>query len=318
MGKYVLRRLELLVPTVFGISVLVFALMRFLPGDVVQLMIDKEVLRNTSPEARATLYRMFGLDAPLHIQYLRWLGGALRGDFGVSLRTSTPVTEQLLQRAGITGELALLAVCFSTCVAVPLGVLAAVRRNGAIELVTHLVGLVGLSVPNFWLATILLLVSSLYLKWQPQLIWVSPFEHPLANLKQMALPVIALSVGLMAVVMRMTRSSMLEVLGQDYIRTARAKGQRERVVVTRHAFKNAVIPVLTVIGLQLGGLLGGTVIIEQIFGLPGIGWLILNAIYQRDYPVVQGGVFFTALIFVLVNLFVDLLYAYVDPRIRYK
>ena len=316
MGKYLLRRLALLVPTVFGISVLVFGLMRFLPGDVVSGMIGTEIV--LPPEQRATLRRMFGLDVPVHLQYLRWLGGVVRGDFGVSLRTSTPVTKLLLQRIGITAELALLSICFSALLAIPLGVLAAVRRNGALDFLTHILGLVGLSFPNFWLATMLLLVATLYLKWHPELIWVSPFEQPLANLQQMLLPVLSLSVALMAVVMRMTRSSMLEVLGQDYIRTARAKGQRERIVVARHAFKNAVIPVMTVIGLQIGGLLGGAVVIEQIFGLPGIGWLILNAIYQRDYPVVQGGVFFVAIVFVLVNLVVDLLYAYVDPRIRYR
>jgi peptide/nickel transport system permease protein len=316
MGKYVLRRLALLLPTIFGISVLVFALMRFLPGDVVSGMIGTEII--LPPEQRATLYRMFGLDAPIHIQYLRWLGGVARGDFGVSLRTSTPVTTLLLQRLGITAELALLSVCFSALLAIPLGVLAAVRRNGPLDFLTHIVGLVGLSFPSFWLATMLLLIATLRFRWQPQLIWVSPWRDPLANLQQMALPVLSLSVALMAVVMRMTRSSMLEVLGQDYVRTARAKGQRERIVVTRHAFKNAIIPVLTVIGLQIGGLLGGAVVIEQIFGLPGIGWLILNAIYQRDYPVVQGGVLFVALVFVLVNLVVDVLYAYVDPRIRYS
>ncbi|MGH2405946.1 MAG: ABC transporter permease, partial [bacterium] len=185
------------------------------------------------------------------------------------------------------------------------------------DLVAHISGLIGLSVPNFWLATMLLLVSSLYLGWQPSLIWISPFKDLLGNLHQMLLPVLSLSAVLMAVVMRMMRSSMLEVLSQDYIRTARSKGLRERIVLARHAFKNAAIPVITVQGIQVGYLLGGAVVIEQIFGMPGIGWMILNGIYQRDYPVVQGGVLFVAVAFVLVNLLVDLVYAYLDPRIRY-
>jgi peptide/nickel transport system permease protein len=317
MGRYIARRLALLVPTVVGISILVFALMRFLPGDVIDTMVGPELIKNFSPEQRATLLRMFGLDQPGYVQYARWLGGVARGNLGVSLRTSLPVTTLLGQSLPITAELALLAVCLSTLVAVPLGVLAAVRHNGALDLLAHLLGLIGLSFPNFWLATLLLLVTSLSLHWQPSPEWVSPFTDPLTNLQQMLLPALSLSLALMAVVMRMTRSSMLEVLGQDYIRTARAKGVRERTVVLRHALKNAAIPVLTIIGLQIGGLLGGTVIIEQIFGIPGIGWLILNAIYQRDYPVVQGGVFFVAVVFVVINLLVDLTYAWVDPRIRY-
>jgi peptide/nickel transport system permease protein len=316
MGNYVLRRLAQVVPTVIGISILVFGLMRFLPGDIVTLMINPE---NPMPEEqRETLRRMFGLNEPIYVQYLRWAGGIVQGDLGVSLRMSTPVTTLLWQRLGVTVELAILSVAFSSLIAVSLGVLAAIRPNGIPALCAQILGLVGLSFPSFWIATMLLLVSSLYFDWQPDLIWVSPFEDPIANLQQMALPVLSLSLALIAVVMRMTRSSMLDTLSQDYVRTARAKGQRERVVIWRHAFKNALIPVITVIGLQIGGLLGGAVVIEQIFGLPGIGWLILNAIGQRDYPVVQGGVLFVALGFVLINLLVDLLYSYVNPRIRYS
>jgi peptide/nickel transport system permease protein len=316
MGNYVLRRLVQVVPTILGISILVFGLMRFLPGDIVTLMINPD---NPMPaDQRETLRRMFGLNEPIYVQYLRWVGGVARGDFGVSLRMSTPVTTLIIQRLGVTVELAVLAVTFSALIAVPLGVLAAVRPNGILALVAQVLGLVGLSFPSFWIATMLLLVSSLYFDWQPELIWVSPFVDPIANLQQMFLPVLSLSMALIAVVMRMTRSSMLDTLSQDYIRTARAKGNRERIVVWRHAFKNALIPVMTVIGMQIGGLLGGAVVIEQIFGLPGIGWLILNAIYQRDYPVVQGGVLFVALAFVLINLLVDLLYSYVNPRIRYS
>ena len=290
--------------------------MRFLPGDVVQVMLGTEA--QLAPEQRETLYRLLGLDAPVHVQYLRWLGAALTGDLGVSLRTAEPVARLIGQRLPVTLELACLATALAWLVAVPLGTLAALRRNRGWDGLAHLVGLVGLSVPNFWLATMLLLVTSLYLRWQPLGEWASPFVRPLVNLEQVLLPVLSLAAALVAVVMRMTRSSMLEVLGQDYIRTARAKGVDETRVVTRHAFTNAAIPVVTVMGLQVGYLLGGAVVVESIFGLPGLGWVILQGIYQRDYPVVQGAVLFVAVVFVLVNLAVDLGYAWLDPRIRYE
>jgi peptide/nickel transport system permease protein len=317
VGTYVLRRALLLVPTLFGLSVVAFVLMRLLPGDVMQVMIGPELIRNFPPEQQATLRRMFGIDVPIYVQYLRWIGAVARGDLGVSLRTSTPVARMLLLNVRITAELAFLAALVATLLAVPLGVLAAVRRNGIADFVAHVVGLAGLSFPNFLLATLLLLVTSLYLRWQPPPTWVSPFQDPRANLQQMLLPTLSLSLALVASTMRMTRSSMLEVLDQDYIRTARAKGQAERVVILGHALKNALIPVITVIGIQIGDLLGGTVIIEQIFGLPGIGWLTLNAIYQRDYPTIQGAILFVAVVFVVVNLIVDVFYAFLDPRIRY-
>jgi peptide/nickel transport system permease protein len=290
--------------------------MRLLPGDVVQVMLGTEA--QLGAEQRETLYRLLGLDAPLHVQYLRWLGAALTGDLGVSLRTAEPVARLISQRLPVTLELALLATALAWVVAVPLGILAALGRNRGWDGLAHLIGLVGLSVPNFWLATMLILVTSLYLRWQPLGEWASPFARPLVNLEQVLLPVLSLAAALVAVVMRMTRSSMLEVLGQDYIRTARAKGVGERRVVGRHALTNAAIPVVTVMGLQVGYLLGGAVVVESIFGLPGLGWVILQGIYQRDYPVVQGAVLFVAVAFVLVNLAVDLGYAWLDPRIRYQ
>jgi len=289
--------------------------MRLIPGDVVDVMLGSDVVMN--PAERAILRAMFGVDQPLHIQYLRWLGSVLQGHFGTSLRTTQPVLDMIFQRVGITVELALLSVVLSAVVAVPLGMMAAIRRNGATDLAAHTVTLLGLSMPYFWVASLLLLASSALLQWSPSLIWVSPFERPLTNLSQIALPVLSLSAGLMAIVMRMARSAMLEVLDQDYIRTARAKGVRERGVMVRHALRNAAIPIITVIGLQTGYLLGGAVVIEQIFGLPGIGLMILDGIYQRDYPVVQGAVLFVAVVFVVVSLLVDLTYAFLDPRIRY-
>lgn len=315
MLKYTLRRLALLIPTLLGISLLTFGLMRFLPGDVISVLVGPELV--ISDEQRATLLRMFGLDVPIHIQYLRWLIGVLGGDLGVSLRTSEPVTELIAQRLAITVELAILTAVFTWLLAIPLGVFAAVRRNTVWDLGANVLGLIGLSLPNFWVAVLLLLVTSLFLRWQPPAVWSSLSEDPVANLKIMILPVFSLSIALVAIGMRMTRSSMLEVLGQDYIRTARAKGLSEPVTLVRHALKNAAIPIVTVLGIQFGNLLGGTVIVEKIFGLPGIGWMILTSITQRDYPVVQGTVLFVAVVFVLVNLFVDLLYAYLDPRIRY-
>jgi peptide/nickel transport system permease protein len=315
MGKYAARRALLIVPTMLGVSVVVFGLMRLIPGDVVDVMLGSDVVMSAAE--RAILRDMFGVDRPLHVQYLRWLGGVVQGELGTSLRTAQPVSGMILQRVGITLELAALSVLLSAIVAIPLGVLAAIRRDGATDLAAHTVTLLGLSMPYFWVASLLLLVSSTYLRWSPSLIWVSPLEQPLANLQQMVLPVLSLSAGLMAIVMRMARSSMLEVLGQDYIRTARAKGVREFGVLARHALRNASIPIVTVIGLQTGYLLGGAVVIEQIFGLPGIGLLILDGIYQRDYPVVQGAVLFVAAVFVVVNLAVDLAYAFLDPKIRY-
>ena len=315
MSKYILRRLVQLIPTLLGISLLVFGLMRLLPGDVVRVLVGPEL--NISAAQRATLERMLGLDAPLHLQYFRWLGAVLQGDFGLSLRSSQPVLAIIKQRFPITLELSLLSLLVSWLIAVPLGIWAAVRRRGLAEFTSQVVGLIGLSVPNFWLATMLLLATSLWLRWQPSPLWVSIFKDPVTNLQMMIMPVIALSAALVAAIMRMVRSSMLEVLGQDYIRTAQAKGLGGRVILVRHALKNAFIPVVTVMGVQLGLLLGGAVVIEQIFGLPGIGWMILNGIYQRDYTLVQGGVLFIAVVFVLINLLVDVLYAYVDPRIRY-
>lgn len=316
MSTYVIRRLLLLIPTMLGISLLVFSLMRFLPGDVVDGMLGAE--DSFTPDQRATMERLLGLDRPLHEQYLSWMGAVLRFDFGSSLRSARPIGPLMWDRLQVTAELALLAIVFSTLIAVPLGIIAAVRRNGVIAWLAQVIGLLGLSIPSFWLALLLLLIASRQFQWYPAIIWVSPFDDLRANLQQMLLPVLAMSGSLIAIIMRMTRSAMLEVLNQDYIRTARAKGLKERLVIARHAFRNALIPVVTIVGLQLGHLLGGSVVVEQIFGLPGIGSMILTAINQRDYPVVQGGVLLIAVMFVLINILVDLLYAVSDPRIRYS
>lgn len=315
MIRYLIGRLFWCIPVLLGASVLIFVMLRFLPGDIVDIIIGTE--GSATPEVRETIRRLFGLDQPIYVQYFLWLGALLRGDLGSSLRTSEPVAGILISRLPITIELAVLSVGISVLMAVPLGVVAAVKRGGPIELVSRLVGLIGLSLPNFWLATMLILMASLWFGWLPSLIYVSPLADPLENVKQMLMPSFSLALALMAIVLRMTRSAMLEVLSQDYVKTARAKGLAERLVLMRHALKNAMIPVVTVVGVQMGTLFGGTVVIEQIFGLPGMGWTFVNGIYQRDYPTVQGAVLMLALTFVLVNLLVDLMYAYLDPRIRY-
>jgi peptide/nickel transport system permease protein len=315
MGKYILRRLLLLLPTLVGMSLLIFFMVHLMPGDIVDAMIGADPL--ATPEAKAALRRSFGLDEPLLLQYVRWIAGIVQGDFGKSFRTNQPLAQNLLQCLPITIELACLAVFMSVIVAVPLGVLSAIKRNSQIDFWARIAGLLGLAFPNFWLATMFLLITSVIFHWVPSIFWVSPLQDPGGNLQQMFLPALALSVQLMAIEMRMARTTMLEVLRADYIRTARAKGLRDSVVYFKHALKNAMIPVITVIGIQLGGLMGGSVIIEQIFGLPGVGWYLLQGILNRDYPVVQATVLFLATVFIVMNLIVDLAYAFLDPRIKY-
>jgi peptide/nickel transport system permease protein len=302
-------------PVLFGVSVLVFLMIRIIPGDIVDLMIGPELY--VGAEYRAEMRAKYGLDRPIYVQYANWAGQIVQGNFGMSLRNDEPVLGTILRRLPITAELALLSVLLSGVVAVPLGVISAVKRNSATDFVVRLIAMLGLSVPNFWLAAMLLLVTGVVFHWQPQLLLAPLWADPWTNLQQMAMPVIALSLALMAIVMRMTRSSMLEVLRQEYIQTARAKGLVTSSVMIRHALKNAFIPIVTVLGVQFGVLLGGTVVIEVIFGLPGVGRLVIDAISARDYPMLQGTVLFIATLFALVNLLVDLTYAYLDPRIRY-
>jgi peptide/nickel transport system permease protein len=302
-------------PVLFGVSVLVFLMIRIIPGDIVDLMIGPELY--VGAEYRAEMRAKYGLDQPIVIQYVNWAGQIVQGNFGMSLRNDEPVLGTILRRLPITAELALLSVLLSAVVAIPLGVVSAVKQNSATDFVVRLIAMLGLSVPNFWLAAMLLLVTGVVFHWQPRLLLVPPWVDPWSNLQQMAMPVIALSLALMAIVMRMTRSSMLEVLRQEYIQTARAKGLVTSAIMIRHALKNAFIPVVTVLGVQFGALLGGTVVIEVIFGLPGVGRLVIDAISARDYPVLQGTVLFIATLFALMNLLVDVTYAYLDPRIRY-
>jgi peptide/nickel transport system permease protein len=314
--RYLARRTIWTGLALLGVSVLIFLLVRLLPGNIVDIIAGTE--GQLSRAQRAAVLREFGLDKPLPVQYVRWLGNMLRGNFGWSFRTGQPVASLIASRLPITIELAVLAVLGVAAVGIPLGVAASVSRNLRVRTVVQIIGVLGLSMPNFWVAILLIIGASMLFGWLPAIIYVSPWADPWVNLQQMFLPVLSLAFGLSAVVVRMTRSSMLEVLGQDFIRVARAKGLSTRAVLLRHTLRNALIPIVTILGLQTGFLLGGVVITEQIFGLPGLGWTLLNGVYQRDYPVVQGTVMIFAVTFVLINLLVDLLYTYLDPRIRYE
>jgi peptide/nickel transport system permease protein len=297
----------------FGISILVFLLVHLIPGDVAQILLGTQA----TDQQLETLRRTFGLNRPLPVQYVDWLSHVLRGDFGVSFRTNRPVLPDLVSRFGVTVQLTLTSMIIALVVAIPLGVASAANRGRLSDGLSRVVALLGLSIPNFWLGTLLILVVSLGLHWLPPVGFVSLLDNPWQAAQTLILPSLALGTAVAAFIMRMVRSSLLEVLRQDYIRTAYAKGLRDRGVLYRHALKNAFIPVLTVIGVQIGYLLGGAVIIESIFSLPGMGRFLLDSISNRDYSIVQGGVLFIALIFCLVNLSVDLVYAWLDPRIRY-
>jgi peptide/nickel transport system permease protein len=317
MLSFLARRIiTVFLPTLLGISILVFGAMRLIPGSFVDVLIG--VGPDVSQEQRDDIARSYGLDKPVPVQYLLWLGNTLQGDMGTSLRTGKPVAEEILRRLPVTLELAGLATLFSLILAIPAGVLSAVTRGRALDGVLRIVALIGLSVPNFLIATMLVLFVSTQWSFFPTTGYVSIADGLGANLKSLVLPTISLGALLAASVMRMTRSSVLEELGKEYLTVARAKGLSNRVVVMRHAVRNALVPVITVVGIQTGYLLGGTVIIEQVFAIPGIGRLALDAVSQRDYPLVQGTTLFIAAAFVLMNLVTDLVYGLVDPRIRVR
>ncbi len=313
MKTYVIRRILQLIPVLFGISVLIFAVMKMIPGDVISGILGVDA----TPELRAQLEELYGLNRPYVVQYLDWIGGVLHGDFGESIRTAEPILPQILSRFQVTAELTILAAVISWFIAIPLGILAAVKRNSLADRFVRVFALLGVSVPGFALSILLILFLSLVFNYFSPLGYVGFFEDPLRNLQIMILPASILGVSIAGSVMRMTRSSVLEVLRQDFVKTVRAKGASERVAIFKHVLRNALIPIVTLVGMQIGSLLGGAVIVEQIFSLPGLGQMTLTGINQRDYPVVQGCVLFIAFVYVLVNLITDLLYAYIDPRISY-
>jgi len=315
MGRYLLVRLYSMALTLLGLTVLIFLMLRLIPGTVVEQMIGADAV--VSQQMVDQLKRFFGLDQPWHVQYARWLGQLLQGDFGMSWRTGKPVLALIAERLPVTLELTVLAVVFSLVLGVAAGVLSAVWRDRPLDHAARLGTLFGLSVPVFWQGTMLILFFSLYLRWMPPVVWVDFWADPRRNLTIMLLPALCLGTAAAANVARTTRSCMLDVLGSDYVRTALAKGLAGRAIVLKHALKNAMIPVVTVVGLQMGILLGGTVVVEEVFTLPGVGRLVLWSIYQRDYPVTQSTILFIALLFMAVNLAVDLVYGYLEPRIRY-
>jgi peptide/nickel transport system permease protein len=315
MGRYLVVRLYSMALTLLGLTVLVFLMLHLIPGTVVEQMIGADAM--VSQQMVDQLKHFFGLDQPWYVQYGRWLGQLLRGDLGMSWRTGKPVLSLILERLPVTIELTVLSVAFALVLGVAAGVLSAVRRDRPIDHATRVGTLLGLSVPVFWQGTMLILFFSLYLRWMPPIMWVDLLADPRRNLTIMVLPALCLGTAAAANVARTTRSCMLDVLGSDYVRTALAKGLAGRAVVLKHALKNAMIPVVTVVGLQVGILLGGTVVVEEVFTLPGVGRLVLWSIYQRDYPVTQSTILFIAALFMALNLAVDLLYGYLEPRIRY-
>jgi peptide/nickel transport system permease protein len=311
--QYLLARLLTGALTALGVVSLVFLLMRLIPGTIADQILAQG---DASEEVRRSLTAFFGLERPLQVQYQDYLLGLLRGDLGLSWRARFPVSQLIAAALPVTLQLALMSALVSLLVGVVTGVLSAVRRDTLLDHLLRTTSLFSLSIPTFWQATMAILLLSVGLRWAP-LGYVDPRVDPGQSLLLMALPALCLGTSAAASVMRMTRSCLLEVLGQDYIQAARARGLREQAIVLRHGLKNALIPVVTILGIQFGSLLGGSVVVESVFGLPGLGLLILNAIAARDYPVVQGAVIFTALRFMLVNLLVDLLYGWLDPRIRY-
>lgn len=316
MLKFILRRILLMIPVLFGVSLVTFIIVRFIPGDPVQVLLGAD--RRSTPEQIENIRRAYGLDQSYPVQYIKWLGHVLSGDLGQSLRTGRPLTQELGLRLPVTIQLTIFAAIIGLIPALFFGVMAAIRRNTRLDYLTTVTALAGISVPNFFLATLLVLLFSFELRWLPN-VGYRPFtEDPVLNLKLMILPALSLGLPFMAIIMRFTRSAVLEVMNQDYIRVARAKGMSQSRVILRHVMPNAGIPVLTIAGIQVAALLGGTVIVEQIFALPGIGRYIYEAIANRDYPVVQSVTLVMAAIFVTVSLIVDVLYAVLDPRLRQR
>jgi peptide/nickel transport system permease protein len=318
MLNYLIRRLLALIPTLLFASMIVFCVVRLVPGDVIDLMLSENDFSSTDLETRSQIEEALGLDKPIYIQYWYWIGNIVRhGDLGNSLWQDTAVVDDIFARLPVTIELGILSLLVALFIAIPIGIYSAVRQETVFDYIGRSFSILALAVPSFWLGTMVVILPAMWWGWTPPTNIVPFFEQPWENLKTFITPALILGASLSAVTMRMTRSMMLEVLRQDYIRTAWAKGLRERTVVLRHAVKNAMIPVVTLIGLLVPFLFGGTVIIEQIFQLPGIGQLLFDAVSQRDYPIITGVFLIVGLMVILVNLAVDLCYGYLDPKVRY-
>ncbi len=316
MTSYVVRRLIDLVFVLFGVSVLVFLMLRLIPGDAVAIMLGANI--DITPERVEALRRSLGLHLPLHEQYFQWLGGVLRGDLGESIWTGRPVLDEIAARLPVTLELTGLALLAALVVSFPVGILSATLRSGAADVFVRSAAILGLTLPSFWVGVLLLYFASIYLPTWPTIGYVPFATDPWGNLARMVLPVFAVSLPMIAGLSRILRSSLLDVLSLDYIRTGRAKGLARRTLFYKHALRNAMIPVITVIGVQVGYLLSGVVVIEQVFAIPGLGRLVIGAINERNYPLVQGVILVVTAVFVFVNLLVDLAYAWIDPRVEYS
>ncbi len=313
MARYVLRRLTALVPVLLVVGVVVFALVHLTPGDPAAVILGD----NATTDQVQQLHHELGLDAPLYLQFARWLGNACRFRFGQSLFLNRPVTQALLDRAQPTGLLTLYAFGIAVLIGVPAGIIAALRRNSALDRVLMTLAISGVAIPSFVLGILLILLFAVLLHWLPAGGYIPFSKNPGAHFKTMVMPAFSLGFASSALLARIVRSSMLDVLREDYVRTAYAKGLRTQAVVLRHALRNALIPIITVVGISLGGILGGAVVTETVFNLPGMGQLVVQSVLRRDFPVIQGAVMVTATIYLLVNLVVDVLYVYLDPRIRY-
>jgi peptide/nickel transport system permease protein len=317
MLRYALNRIALMIPTLLGVAVLVFLMLRMMPGDVVDVMFRSEGA-NVPPAIIEAEKARLGLDQPIPVQFVKWMGGVLRGDFGYSMWTGKPITYEIGIRLELSLQVAIMATLLALLIALPLGTLSAIFRDTWVDHVIRVVSIAGLAVPSFWLGMIIILSLLVLFHWNPPLIFTSFFEDPKANIAQLIWPALAVGYRYSAVVTRMMRSTLLEVLQEDYIRTARAKGVAERLVVVRHAMRNAMLPVITVTGLEFAFLIGGLVVTEQVFNLNGIGRLFVDSVARADNTMLQALVLLVSVCYIVVNLAVDLLYAVLDPRVRYR
>ena len=311
---YFLRRLLLSIPTIFIVTLIVFILVRLVPGDVVDIIIGTQ--NYLSQEQIQKMYEDFGLDKPLFTQYFVWIRSVLSGNLGFSLRSGEDVADMLLQRLPVTLELALLSILFSIILGIPLGIVSATKKNTSIDNVIKVLGLIGLSSPAFWIGTIFIVLASTFFENFSIFGYVSFLQNPLKNIQIFLLPAFTLGLMIAAQILRITRTSMIEAITQDYVKVALSKGLKKNEVIFKHAFRNALIPVVTFAGIQLGFLFGGSIVIENMFALPGIGRLLLQAVNQRDYPVIQGIILFIVILIIVLNLLIDLIYTIVDPRIN--
>jgi len=316
--QYIVKRVLLIIPTLVGTALVVFVLMHVVPGDTALLILGSDQGGEVNIQELGRVRKLLGLDRPLHEQFLAWLWGIVRLDFGTSLWTRAPIMDELLIRLPVSLEIAVFATLLSTLIAIPLGTLAAIRQDSWIDYAVRVFSIGGLAIPAFWTGILIILFLVLYFEWGPPLIFVSLFDDPWENFKQLVWPIITVGYRNAAVGTRLTRSTVLEVMREDYIRTAWAKGLRERMVVAKHTLKNAMLPVITIIGAEFAFLMGGLVVTETVFTLNGLGSFVVDAILHRDMPVVQTLVLLTAFVIVFVNLIVDLLYAWFDPRISYR